>query len=270
MMIREDAPFPTPDPWAADAPERRRCTWCGLPEPGAERCRRCGKPLVIAVRTRRPRSLNLVNLFVVLLGRGPLTLAIAGLYNGADIPLINPWTIYLAAATPLFWLLAFGLLLRWRWVWYTTVALALADLLAQIGLQLVFQFNPVVPLAAIVSDLIVLGLLLTTYDEVRIENAPIDLPPRHAMPKTPIDAFNAGVALSRQGQWYLAARMWQRAVALKHSEFTYRRALGMAYLRLKELPAAEAELQAAARIQPDDAQTRQLLDVLQQLQRQQV
>ncbi len=262
ITTTHDAPLPSPDPWASDAPDLRRCPFCAAPDPGNRRCRQCRAVIVVKVRTRKPRSVNLVNLFVVTLGRGPLILAVTFLFRSAEDDLLSPWMIFNAAVVPLLWLMAAGLILRWRWAWFLTMGFCLIDLLVQVGLQLVYPQHVLLPLAAIINDLMMIGMLLTVYDEVRIEFQPIDLPPRHDLPKTAIDAFNRGVAYSQRNQWYLAARMWQRAVALRHYELTYRRALGLAYLRLKELTAAAAELQAASQLHPSDAQTRELLDLL--------
>lgn len=252
------APLPTPDPWAGDGPDRRRCPACALLEPGAERCRRCKVRLVTRVDRRRPMTANLLNLCVILLGKGPMLLAIGFLYRAAEAPLVTPWTIWLVAQIPLLALAAAGLAMRWRWPWYLALALAGIDLLAAVGFQLAMGGSPVLPIAAVLANLMILGLLLTVFDEVRVDYGPIDMPPADTLPRTALDSYNAGVSYSNAGFWYLAARLWQRAVALEHHEGRYRRALGLAYMRLRELAAAEAELAAAAALMPDDSQTMQL------------
>ncbi len=264
VSFTRTAPLPTPSPWAADAPVTHRCPFCAATDPGERVCRRCGQKLVVKTRKRRPHSVTLMNLFVVLFGRGPLALAVLALYRNEADPLITPWSIYLTATLPLIGLIAGGLWMRWRWAWFAGAAFALVDLLAQIGLQLAFRFHAVIPLTSVLIDLIVLGLLLLVYDEVRIDIEPITLPPEHALPKTAIEAFNVGAGFSKAGQWYLAAQMWRRAVALHHSEARYRRALGLAYLHLRERAAAVAELRAALDINPDDQQARQLLQAAEQ------
>lgn len=254
-----DAPLPTPDPWADDPPGRARCPKCALPEPGEARCRRCGERLRRQVRRRKPITVNLANLLVILIGRGPLLLAISFLYRPNDAPLVTPWTIALVLQAPILWAAAAGLALRWRWTWFLTLATLLIDLPIEVGFQIVLRGNPVLPIAAILSDLMVIGMLLTVYDEVRIDTAHIGMPPEHALPKTAQESYNLGVEYSQMGQWYFAARLWQRAVALQHVEGRYRRALGTAYLRLGERAAATSELQAARWLMPDDEQTKQLI-----------
>lgn len=259
-----DAPLPTPDPWAGDG-SPRRCPACALPDPGDARCRRCKAALITRVDRRRPLTANLLNLCVVLFGKGPMLLAVGFLYRPEGAPLLSPWTLWLAGQIPLLLLAAAGLALRWRWAWYLAMALALVDLLAAVGFQLRLGGSPVLPIAALLTDLMIMGLLLTVFDSVRVDYAPLGLPPDEALPRTALDAYNAGAAYSKAGHWYLAARLWQRAAALEHHEGRYRRALGLAYLRLRELPAAEAELAAARTLLPDDPQTAQLIAALGQL-----
>lgn len=257
-----DAPPPSPDPWPAEGPEAYRCPACALLDPGPRICRRCRATMVVRVNRRRPLTANIVNLLVVLVGRGPLLLAVALIYREAEAPLLTPWTLWLGAQIPLAWLTAAGLALRGRWAWFLAALLCVADLPAMVGLQLALGGSPVLPLAVVLTDLMVLGFLLTVYDEVRVDEALIDRPAPHAMPPTAMAAFNAGVEVSRVGHWYLAARLWQRAVALEHHEGRYRRALGLAYLRLGELAAAASELAAARALLPDDPQTAELLALL--------
>ncbi|MEI7771117.1 MAG: hypothetical protein WCI67_14080 [Chloroflexales bacterium] len=257
-----DAPLPTPDPWADDPPGAARCPACALTEPGTDRCRRCGERLRRQVRKRKPITANLAILLVIIVGRGPMLLAIEFLYRPLDAPLLTPWTILLAAQVPLSWLLAGGLALLWRWTWFAVIALFLIDLPMQVALQVIESGNPVLPVAAILADLMVVGMLLTVYDEVRIDTAAIGMPPDHALPKTAQGAYNLGAEYSQLGQWYFAARLWQRAVALQHVEGRYRRALGTAYLRLGERAAAEREIQAARWLMPDDEQTARLIATL--------
>ncbi len=257
-----DAPLPSPDPWADDSPGASRCPACALAEPGRNRCRRCGEHLRRQVRTRKPITVELTILLVIIIGRGPMILATEFLYRPPDAPLLSLWTIILAAQVPLWVICAGGLALRWRWVWFATITLFLIDLPLEIILQITQRGNLVLPVAAILTDIMVVGMLLNVYDEVRIDTASIGMPPEHALPKTAQGFYNLGVEYSQVGQWYFAARLWQRAVALQHAEGRYRRALGTAYLRLGERAAAEHELHAARWLMPDDAQTAQLLAVL--------
>jgi hypothetical protein len=111
----------------------------------------------------------------------------------------------------------------------------------------------------------VMGFLLTIYDEVRVDMAWLRLPEEANMPHTPMGAYNAGVEYSQAGLWFFTARMWQRAVAGASHEGRYRRALGTAYLRLREYEAAASELAAARALMPDDEQTAQLIATLAQL-----
>jgi tetratricopeptide (TPR) repeat protein len=257
-MIRiTDAPLPTPDPWAADTAER--CPYCAAPNPGDQRCRSCGKPLVVRTRRKRPLTATMANLLVLLVGRGPLLLIIALLYRLSDAPLLTPWTLLIAAITALLWLSAAGLLFRLPVAWYAALILALGDTIAAVGLQIAVPTHPVVPIALIASDLMVLGLLLLVFDEVRLETLRLALPEAANLPHSAMGAYEAGVAYSKAELWYFAARMWQRAVQFEHHEGRYRRALGLTYLRLKQYPAARSELQAAQTLMPDDAQTRELL-----------
>jgi tetratricopeptide (TPR) repeat protein len=138
----------------------------------------------------------------------------------------------------------------------------LIDLPLEIALQLMLQSSPVLLVAATLTDLMVIGMLLTVYDEVRIDTAAFGLPPDHALPKTAQGAYNLGVEYSQVGHWYFAAQLWQRAVALQHVEGRYRRALGTAYLRLGEVAAAKGEIHAARWLMPDDEQTSKLLATL--------
>lgn len=255
----KDAPLPTPSPWDSDPPGVYRCPRCALASPAERRCERCGLTLVVKTVRRRPLTANFANLLVVLIGRGPLLLAIGMLYRPSDAPLINPWTIWLILQLPLFWLCAGGLFLRWRAAWYGAFALSLIDLVAEIALQLIMRGNPLLPIAAILADLMVMGFLLTVFDEIRVEWKRIAFPADHALPPAATGAYNAGVAYSKGQLWYFAARMWQRAVALQHVEPRYRRALGLAYLRLHEPAAAASELRATLWLDPDDAQARELL-----------
>lgn len=257
-----DAPLPTPDPWADDLPGAVRCPACALADPGKDRCRSCGEHLRRQVRKRKPITADLAILLIITLGRGPMLLAIGFLYRPLDAPLLNSWMIILAAQVPLMWLCAGGLALRWRWVWFASIALFMIDLPLEIALQITQPGNPVLPVAAILTDLMVVGMLLNVYDEVRIDTATIGMPPDHALPKTAQGAYNLGVEYSQMGQWYFAARLWQRAVALQHTEGRYRRALGSAYLRLGQRATAERELQAARWLMPDDVQTARLLAAL--------
>lgn len=260
-----DAPLPTPDPWAGDEPGAYRCPTCATLDPGESRCRRCGKALTVKTARRKPLTANMANLCVVLIGRGPMLLAIGFLYRAPDTPLLNPWIIWLVAQMPLFWLCAAGMVMRWRWGWYLAFALSLIDLLAEVGFQLVLGGSPVLPIAAVLTNLMILGFLLTVFDELRVEWLRIGLPEEANLPRTGVAAYNAGVEYSRAGHWYFAARMWQRAAAVEHHEGRYRRALGLAYMRLKELDAATAELAAAHQLMPDDQQTRNLQQTLAQL-----
>lgn len=263
-----DAPLPTPDPWEDDPPGASRCPACALAEPGRDRCRRCGERLRQQVRIRKPITVELIVLLVIIIGRGPIILVIAFLYMAPDTSLLNIWTIILVAQLPLWWICAGGLALRWRWVWFTTIILFLLDLPLEIALQITQRGNPVLPVSVILTDIMVVGMLINVYDEVRIDTAVIGMLPDHALPKTAQGAYNLGVEYSQAGQWYFAARLWQRAVALQHVEGHYRRALGMAYLRLGERAAAEHELRSAHWLMPDDTQTMHLLATLDETARQ--
>ncbi|EFO80610.1 hypothetical protein OSCT_1550 [Oscillochloris trichoides DG-6] len=258
-----DAPLPSPDPWAADPVGTQRCPACALVDPGKDRCRRCKEPLTRQIRQRKPITANMANLLVMLTGRGPLLIIIAAVYPPDGMGIINPWSILLTLEAAIYVGCGIGMaMLRWRWTWFMTMAVMLLDSIIQIVFQFIFQGNALVPVAAIISNFMVLGMMLIVYDEVRIDTAIIGMPPDHALPKTPQGSYNLGVEYSKLGQWYFAARLWQRAVALEHSEGRYRRALGTAYLHLGEHAAAHQELQAAHWLMPDDEQTRKLMRML--------
>ncbi|MFV9506105.1 MAG: hypothetical protein AB4911_16260 [Oscillochloridaceae bacterium umkhey_bin13] len=264
IQIR-NAPLPTPDPWANDPEDHYRCPSCGLIDPGRPRCRRCKTTLVRRFRRRQAMTANLVNLCVILFGKGPLLLAIGFLYREPDGPWITPWTIWLTLQIPLLILAAALLAFRFRAGWYLALIMALIQLIAAIGLQLMLGGNPVLPVAAILASLMITGLLLNVYDEVRLDEALVDLPPEHRWPHLPADLYNLGASYSKQGLWYLAARFWQRTVALEHSEGRYRRALALAYAQLHEYAAARAELAAAQALLPDDPQVIALARVFERL-----
>lgn len=260
-----DAPLPSPDPWAADMPGARRCPACALRDPQEPRCQRCGKAVAVKTARRRPMTANMANLLVVLLGRAPMLLAIGFLYRPEGVPLLSPVMIWLGAQLPLLWLATAALTLRWRWAWYLAFVVCALDLPAQVVLQLLYGGSIVLTIAAVVTDLMVLGFLLTIYDEVRVDMALLALPEEANMPRTPLGAYNAGVEYSQAGLWFFAARMWQRAVAQGGHEGRYRRALGTAYLRLREYDAAANELEAARVLLPGDEQTAQLIVTLAEL-----
>jgi hypothetical protein len=260
-----DAPPPSPNPWADDPPNTRRCPACALPDPGEPRCRRCGKAVVVKTARRRPMTANMANLLVVLIGRAPMLLAIGFLYRPEGTPLLSPVMIWLGLQLPLLWLAAAALTMRWRWAWYLAFLICGVDLLAQVVLQLLTGGSIVLTIAAVVTDLMVMGFLLTIYDEVRVDMALLSLPEEANMPRTPLGAYNAGVEYSQAGLWFFTARMWQRAVAQGSHEGRYRRALGMAYLRLREYEAAANELEAARILMPGDDQTTQLIAALGEL-----
>lgn len=260
-----DAPPPSPDPWAGDPPGALRCPACALRDPGEPRCRGCGKRTAVKTARRRPMTATMANLLVVVLGRAPLLLAVGLLYRPEGAPLLGPATVWLGLQLPLLWVAAGALTMRWRWAWYLAFAVCAADLPAQLALQLLSRGSVALAVAAVVTDLMVMGFLLTVYDEVRVETAPLRLPDEANMPRTALGAYNAGVAYSQAGLWFFSARMWQRAVAQGSHEGRYRRALGMAYLRLREYAAAATELEAARALMPGDEQTAQLIATLGQL-----
>lgn len=264
LQIR-DAPLPTPNPWAADPEDRWRCPACGLADPGAPRCRRCRTRLVRYVRRVRPMTTNLLNLCIILLGQGPLLIAVGVLYREPGGPFITPWTIWLALQIPFLMLAAVLLSLRLRAGWFLAACLALSQLILAVLLQLLFSGHAATPIAAILGGLMLLGLLLNVYDEVRLEELRIDLPPEHAWPGLPADLYNLGANYSNDGFWYMAARLWQRAVALEPSEGRYRRALALAYARLHLIEPARAELAAAQILLPDDPQVLGLARALDQV-----
>jgi hypothetical protein len=256
-----DAPLPTPDPWAADGPWAQRCPACALFEPGEQRCRRCKTRLAFQRKSQVHFSANLANLCVVLIGCRPMLLIIGALFRNPNEPLINPFLIYLAITLPVAALLGGLLFFRITWAWYGALVFSITDMIAQLTFQLLVPRPPVVPIAGFAADLIITGLLLTVFDEVRKETLLVAMPPDHALPKTPLDLYNRGVEYSHKHLWYLAARMWQRAVALANHEARYRRALGLAYLRLNEHTAAEAELRASLVLEPHDQRAQELLEM---------
>ncbi len=259
-----DAPLPSPDPWATDPVGTQRCPACALVDPGRDRCRRCKEPLTRKIRQRKPITSNMANLLVMLTGRGPLLIIIAATYPPEGMGIVNPWSMLLTLEAAIYVGCGIGMaILRWRWTWFMTLAVMLLDSAIQIIFQYLFNANPLVPITAIISNFMVLGMLLIIYDEVRIDTARIGMPPEHALPKNAQGAYNLGVEYSKMGQWYFAARLWQRAVALEHSEGRYRRALGSAYLHLGEREAATHEIQAAHWLMPDDEQTHKLMQILQ-------
>lgn len=264
LQIR-DAPLPTPDPWAADTEDLWRCPACSLANPGSPRCRGCRTTLVRYVRRPRPMTANLINLCIILLGQGPLLIAIGVLYREPGGPWITPWMIWLALQIPLLVLAAALLSMRLRAGWFLAAGLALSQLILAVVLQLLFNGHPAVPIASILGGLMLLGLLLNVYDEVRLDEVRIDLPPEHAWPGLPADLYNLGASYSKDGFWYMAARLWQRAVALEPSEGRYRRALALAYARLHLLEPARAELAAAQILLPDDPQVLGLARALEQV-----
>jgi tetratricopeptide (TPR) repeat protein len=191
-----------------------------------------------------------------------MLLAIAGLFRNFDEPLLNPLTIYLLLTLPVAGILGGLLFFRITWAWYGAMVFSAVDLIVHLAFQLLTPRHPMLPIAGIVTDLMIMGLLLTVFDEVRKETLAVDMLPDHALPKTPLDLYNRGVEYSHKHLWYLAARMWQRAVALGNHEARYRRALGLAYLRLNEHAAAEAELRAALKLEPDDPRAKELLEIV--------
>lgn len=260
-----DAPPPTPDPWRDDAPDLLRCAFCATSNPGSARCRSCRKALIIRRRPGGRISLTLTNLFVVALGRGPLLLAITFLFEYTSGTLISPLTIYLALSNVLLVVVAAGLLLRLRLAWYGLLAVTLVDIIVQIGFRLLLGTPLPLFIAGLLSGLIILTMAMAISNEVAITEEAIALPPRQAWPKQAIDAFNHGADYAEAGQWYLAARLWQHAVNIAPHEWRYRRALGNAYMHLRKYASANAELRAAAALNPDDEQTRRMLQWLENM-----
>jgi tetratricopeptide (TPR) repeat protein len=206
-------------------------------------------------------SAYLANLLVILLGRGPMLLIIAVLYRDEALPFINAWTLWMGGALPLLWLAGIGLAVRMPSAWYAAFALGLLDVIAALVLQLLFPAHPAIPIAMLLINLMILGMLLFTFDEVRYEYRQISLPEHANLPQSAMGAYDAGVAYSKAGLWYFAARMWQRAVQYEHHEGRYRRALGLAYVHLKQYAAAQNELRAALALLPDDAQAQAILQL---------
>ncbi len=204
----------------------------------------------------------MANLFVVALGRGPLLLATTFLFEYTSGSLISPLTIYLVLSNMLLAAMATGLLLRLQWAWYGLLAVTLADIITQIGLRLLLDTQLALFIAGLLSALIILTMTMTVSNEVEITEERIALPPQQIWPKRAVDAFNHGAGYAEAGQWYLAARLWQQAVGMAPHEWRYRRALGNAYMHLRKYASADAELRAAAVLNPDDEQTRRMLQLL--------
>ncbi len=267
-VFNQFVPLPTPDPWASDDPGVPHCPYCGQAEPGARRCIGCGEVLVALQEDRRFRQ-ALSAALAVLVFRGLMLVVLVLFVLDGGGRLADPISRYQLVLAGLIAVVGLGVWLRQRWAVRAGVLVGIADALLPLALTVIGRADLTGRanlVAALVVGALVVNTLILLDDRWGRAWGRLALPPDELWPKNPRELHNLAVACSRGEQWFFAARIWQRAVALHHHELQLRRGLGLAYLHLKQWDAAAHELRAAQIIDSANSQTAALVALLHEAQ----
>ncbi len=268
------------------------CPYCGVRTDAADRqCPACSGDLVVRERKRKDHSLysvGLVAIWFALANYFWLGLTSYYLYSGLaspgaestfntlgkmlgleasgapllDLPLV-PVLLVSGAAFLCSLLVAWGLYVRLRFFYWLTIGLVLLLLLVAVYRAATAETVPLLGLAIQgILVLLAIGFAFMAYDEFAWVERRLD-----AAVDRDVDSHSAlytrGRAHADRGLWAKAAAHWSRAVALSPGHPDYRLALASAYINLGQPQRAQEHLHEAQRIEPDNAQVRELLASLQ-------
>ncbi|NCC34994.1 MAG: tetratricopeptide repeat protein, partial [Chloroflexia bacterium] len=300
-----DAPVPeatTPEPVAKAPPKNQTfggplapkliddpCPFCGTQTYVSDRtCRQCQKELVLRKQPRAKRSLALNSLLglyginglfalgISLFG-GLALLGIPGNGGEASGAMLSPASLIgLILVTGISLVIMAGLWQQRPWAYIAhgigllfsiiTVMVAIfAPTLSGIAILVPLLGMMITTLAGGIGALVLLVLSIVlsvlSMDDfftrmVRITSTGLTMPG---------EGYQRGLEYRRRGMWHLAAQTWEEAIVEEPRDITIRRALGFVYAKMQRYDDARECLRVALAIEPDDAQLREDLAVIERL-----
>ena len=159
-----------------------------------------------------------------------------------------------------------GLLLllsqRWAFIFYSAIALMLADLLWNTYLLLTGYLGPVGALLNMALALGTLVLLFASDREFPI-NAERLLTQPDPVARSALDFYKRGHDYRKKGMWALAVAQWRRAVGLAPMETQYYKDLSIGYAKIGRYDRSLRVLAEAQRQAPGDKVLAEIMELVQ-------
>ena len=151
---------------------------------------------------------------------------------------------------------------RWRPLYWIGVAAASINLVVAL-IQTVTNAGPLTLLSLLISIVLMLVLLRIEEDFI-VEHERILCAPDKGL-RSHSALYARGREYARQKMWALAAVHFQRATGSAPGNIAYHLALARAYVHLNRLERARSVLRGAERLEPENAQVRELTDLVRKL-----
>jgi tetratricopeptide (TPR) repeat protein len=151
---------------------------------------------------------------------------------------------------------------RWQPLYWIGVAAASINLVVAL-LQTLMKPGPLTLLNLLISIVLMLVLLRIEQD-FAVEHQRILCAPDKGL-RTHSALYARGREYARQKMWALAAVHFQRATGSAPGIIAYQLALATAYVHLNRFERARSVLRGAERLEPENAQVRELVDLVREL-----
>jgi len=151
---------------------------------------------------------------------------------------------------------------RWRPLYWIGVAAASINLVVAL-IQTVTNAGPLTLLSLLISIVLMLVLLRIEQDFI-VEHERILCAPDKGL-RSHSALYARGREYARQKMWALAAVHFQRATGSAPGNIAYHLALARAYVHLNRLERARSVLRGAERLEPENPQVRELVDLVREL-----
>jgi tetratricopeptide (TPR) repeat protein len=151
---------------------------------------------------------------------------------------------------------------RWQPLYWIGVAAASINLVVAL-IQTVTNAGPLTLLSLLISIVLLLVLLRVEQDFTVGYERILCVPDKGL--RTHSALYARGREYARQKMWALAAVHFQRATGSAPGIIAYQLALATAYVHLNRFERARSVLRGAARLEPENAQVRELVDLVREL-----